>query len=39
MKLIPKEDWMLLGHLFSYHGRAVCKAPTPRCAKCVLSYI
>jgi len=37
MKLIPREDWTLLPHLFIYHGRAVCKAPTPRCEKCVLS--
>ena len=39
MKLVPREDWTLLPHLFIDHGRAVCKAPTPRCEVCVLSDI
>jgi endonuclease-3 len=39
MKLIPREDWTLLAHLFIYHGRAVCRAPTPRCEQCVLNDI
>jgi endonuclease-3 len=39
MKLIPQDDWTLLAHLFIYHGRAVCKAPTPRCERCVLNDI
>jgi endonuclease III len=39
MKLVPKEEWTDMAHLFIYHGRAVCKAPTPRCEVCVLSDI
>lgn len=39
MKLVPKEEWTDIAHLFIYHGRAVCKAPTPRCERCVLSDI
>ena len=39
MKLIPREDWTILAHLFIDHGRAVCKAPTPRCEVCVLNDI
>lgn len=39
MGLIPREDWTDLAHLFIYHGRAVCKAPTPRCEQCVLADI
>jgi endonuclease-3 len=39
MRLIPQDDWTLLPHLFIYHGRAVCKAPTPRCELCVLNDI
>ncbi len=39
MKLIPQDDWTLLAHLFIYHGRAVCKAPTPRCELCVLNDV
>lgn len=39
MKLVPREDWTLVSHLLIYHGRAVCKAPTPRCEVCVLSAL
>ena len=39
MKLVPQDDWTDLPHLFIYHGRAVCKAPTPLCEVCVLSDI
>ena len=37
MKLVPRHDWTDLPHLFIYHGRAVCKAPTPLCGECVLA--
>jgi endonuclease III len=39
MKLVDRSEWTDLPHLFIYHGRAVCKAPTPRCEVCVLSDI
>lgn len=39
MKVIPHDEWTDLAHLFIDHGRAVCKAPTPRCEVCVLSDI
>jgi endonuclease-3 len=39
MELIPRADWTILAHLFIDHGRAVCKAPTPRCEVCVLNDI
>jgi endonuclease III len=39
MKLVVREDWTDVPHLFIYHGRAVCKAPTPRCESCVLADI
>lgn len=39
MKLVPRDDWTDVSHLFIYHGRAVCKAPTPRCEECVLADI
>jgi endonuclease-3 len=35
--LFPRADWTLLAHLLIAHGRAVCKAPRPRCADCSLS--
>jgi len=37
MKLVPRDDWTLVSHLFISHGRAVCIARRPRCADCVLS--
>jgi endonuclease-3 len=37
VRLVPREDWTLASHLLIYHGRAVCKAPTPRCEVCVLA--
>lgn len=37
MRLVPKAKWFQLSYLFIEHGRAVCKAPVPRCAECVLS--
>ena len=39
MELIPKKDWTLVSHLLIDHGRAVCKAPTPKCEVCVLNDI
>jgi endonuclease III len=39
VKLVPREEWTELPHLFIYHGRAVCRAPTPRCEQCVLADI
>ncbi len=36
MKIIDKEDWVLISHLLIYHGRQVCKARNPECAKCFL---
>ena len=37
MKVVERDDWTDLPHLFIYHGRAVCKAPTPRCEACMLN--
>jgi endonuclease III len=39
MALVPKKDWTLVSHLLIDHGRAVCKAPTPKCEICVLNDI
>jgi endonuclease III len=39
VKLVPRSEWTDVSHLFIYHGRAVCKAPTPRCELCVLAHI
>jgi endonuclease-3 len=37
--LVPREDWTIFSHLLIYHGRAVCKAPTPKQSECVLCDI
>ena len=35
--LVPQPAWTLWSHLLIHHGRAVCKAPRPRCAACALA--
>ncbi|MGQ0678238.1 MAG: endonuclease III [Actinomycetota bacterium] len=39
MAIAPRSKWFQLSYLFIEHGRAVCKAPTPRCGVCVLADI
>jgi endonuclease-3 len=39
IELVPQDSWTDLPHLFIFHGRAVCKAPTPLCGECVLADI
>jgi endonuclease III len=39
MEIIPRKDWTLITHLLIDHGRAICKAPKPRCEDCVLNDI
>ncbi|MDP9295587.1 MAG: endonuclease III, partial [Actinomycetota bacterium] len=34
MELIPREKWFDFTYVLIEHGRAVCKAPTPRCEEC-----
>lgn len=35
-QLVPKEHWVDWAHLIIDHGRAVCKARSPKCGECVL---
>jgi endonuclease-3 len=37
MQLIPQDDWTAASHELILHGRRVCVARKPRCAKCELS--
>ncbi|MBI4553268.1 MAG: endonuclease III [Candidatus Latescibacteria bacterium] len=39
MALIPRSDWIVLGHLFAAHGRKTCLARTPRCERCGLNDV
>lgn len=36
MALLDQADWLDFSHLLIYHGRAICKAPTPTCTTCTL---
>ncbi|MGC8864015.1 MAG: endonuclease III [Armatimonadota bacterium] len=36
-ELLPPEEATQFNHLIVAHGRAVCKAPTPLCERCVVS--
>ncbi len=37
MKIIPEEKWIILGHWFVDHGRAVCNSRSPKCENCMLA--
>jgi endonuclease-3 len=39
MQTIPKSEWKTLPWLMKNHGRAICKAPTPFCSKCVINNL
>ncbi|MBV6513238.1 MAG: Ultraviolet N-glycosylase/AP lyase [Ignavibacteriaceae bacterium] len=36
-ELAEPEDWIILSHLFAYHGRKTCIARRPDCQNCVIS--
>jgi endonuclease-3 len=37
MGLLPRSDWIDVGHLLIWHGRRVCTARKPLCERCVLN--
>jgi endonuclease-3 len=37
MELVPRQDWIDIGHLLIFHGRRVCHARKPDCPHCVLN--
>jgi len=39
MELVPKRDWVFLGHALIQRGRAVCAARRPRCSECILEEL
>jgi endonuclease-3 len=39
MEVIPKKDWYRFTYVLIEHGRAVCKAPTPRCEDCAVNQL
>jgi endonuclease III len=36
-KLVPRERWGVFPHLLIWHGRRVCLARAPQCARCVVN--
>ena len=36
LKLIPKEYWKDVNHIFIWHGRKICSSQNPKCDKCLL---
>ncbi len=32
--LLPREKWTQTSHVLIFHGRSLCKAPTPLCSSC-----
>ena len=34
LKIVPKKYLKDVNHLFVWHGRNICKAPTPKCNIC-----
>lgn len=39
MKALPRKEWIWFAHALVLHGRAVCDARRPLCAKCPLSEV
>mgnify|MGYP001615122610 CR=1 FL=1 len=39
MRILPKKEWFPFTYYIIDHGRAVCKAPTPKCEICPLNTL
>jgi endonuclease-3 len=37
LPLVPREDWIIIGHLLILHGRRICTARAPKCQRCPLN--
>ncbi len=37
MEIIPEDKWIVLGHWFVAHGRAVCNSRKPKCESCTIA--
>ena len=37
LKLIPKEYWKDVNHIFIWHGRKICSSQNPKCNNCLLN--
>jgi endonuclease-3 len=39
MRIVPRKRWFTFTYVLIEHGRAVCKAPTPRCEVCAVNRL
>lgn len=39
MRVVPREEWILLSHLLIFHGRRICIARKPKCGICPLATL
>ncbi|MGH2676112.1 MAG: endonuclease III domain-containing protein, partial [Actinomycetota bacterium] len=39
MEILPREDRFGFAYVLIEHGRAICKAPTPRCEECPVNRL
>ncbi len=39
MAIVPREKWNTFTYVLIEHGRATCKAPTPRCERCPVNHL
>jgi endonuclease III len=39
MEVVPREKWYSFSYVLIEHGRAICKAPTPRCEVCPVNHL
>ncbi len=39
MRILPKKEWFAFTYRIIDHGRAICKAPVPKCEICPLSKL
>jgi len=39
MTLVPQDEWINFSHRLIHHGRRICTARNPQCARCVLSEL
>lgn len=39
MELLPEDEWFGFSYLLIDHGRALCKAPTPKCEPCPVNHL
>jgi endonuclease III len=39
VELCPREDWSLMGHVLTTHGRVICNARKPKCDECPVNKL